>query len=51
MPEATGKVYPVHNNVFRFGTKGLESTDADMVVTLDLENFAPGIDGTAWQFE
>ena len=46
MPEATGKVYPVHNNVFRFGTKGLESTDADMVVPLDLENFAPGIDGT-----
>lgn len=46
MPEATGKVYPVHNNVFRFGTKGLESTDADMVVPLDLENFAPSIDGT-----
>ena len=46
MPEATGKVYPVHNNVFRFGTKGLESTDADLVVPLDLENFAPSIDGT-----
>lgn len=47
MPDAAkGKVYPVHNNVFKFGIKGLESTDADMVVPLDLENFAPSIDGT-----
>lgn len=27
MPEATGKVYPVHDNVFKFGTKGLSSVD------------------------
>ena len=43
---AAGKVYPVHNNVFKFGTKGLESVDEDMVMPSDLENFAPSIDGT-----
>lgn len=42
---AAGKVYPVHNNVFKFGTKGLESVDGDMVMPSDLENFAPSIDG------
>ena len=42
---AAGKVYPVHNNVFKFGTKGMESVDGDMVMPSDLENFAPSIDG------
>ncbi len=46
MAEAAGKVYPVHNNVFKFGTDGLESEDADMAMPSDLENFAPTIDGT-----
>lgn len=46
MPEATGKVYPVHGNKFKFGTNGLASTEQQMVVPLDLENFAPAIDGT-----
>ena len=41
---AKGKVYPVHNNVFKFGTAGLESTDEQMVMPADLENFAPSID-------
>lgn len=41
-----GKVYPVHNNIFKFGTEGLESTDQQMVTPKDLENFAPKIDGT-----
>lgn len=41
----TGTVYPVHDNVFKFGTKGLESTSEQMVVPADLENFAPSIDG------
>ena len=31
MDEVKGKVYPVHNNTFKFGTKGLESQSADMV--------------------
>ena len=43
---AKGKVYPVHNNAFKFGTAGLESTDEQMVMPADLENFAPSIDGT-----
>ena len=43
---AKGKVYPVHNNVFKFGIAGLESTAEQMAVPLDLENFAPSIDGT-----
>ena len=46
MSEATGKVYPVHNNKFKFGTKGLSSVDGDMVMPADLENFSPTIDGT-----
>ena len=46
MPDATGKVYPVHNNVFKFGTAGLSSTTDEMVMPSDLENFAPSIDGT-----
>ena len=42
----TGKVFPVHNNKFKFGTNGLESEEAQMVMPKDLENFAPSIDGT-----
>jgi len=41
-----GKVFPVHNNKFKFGTKGIESTTDQMVMPADLENFAPSIDGT-----
>lgn len=41
-----GTVYPVHNNKFKFGTKGLESTEEQMVMPADLNNFAPTIDGT-----
>lgn len=41
-----GTVYPVHNNKFKFGTKGLESQSGDMVMPADLTNFAPSIDGT-----
>ena len=46
MADGAGRVYPVHNNVFKFGIKGLESTEENMAVPLDLENFAPSIDGT-----
>lgn len=46
MAGTTGKVYPVHNNVFKFGTSGLESTTDQMVMPMDLENFSPTIDGT-----
>lgn len=46
MADAAGKVFPVHNNKFEFGTNGLESTDEQMVTPADLENFAPSIDGT-----
>jgi len=31
---AKGKVYPVHNNAFKFGTAGLESTDEPIWRTL-----------------
>ena len=41
-----GKVYPVHNNEFKFGKNGLESQASEMVMPTDLENFAPSIDGT-----
>ena len=46
MANAAGKVYPVHNNKFKFGTKGLTSETGDMVMPADLENFSPTIDGT-----
>lgn len=46
MAETAGKVYPVHNNVFKFGTKGMDSVDGDMAMPKDLENFSPSIDGT-----
>lgn len=46
MADTVGKVYPVHDNKFKFGTNGLESTEDQMVVPSDLENFAPAIDGT-----
>lgn len=45
MPDVAGKVFPVHNNVFKFGTKGMDSADSDMAMPKDLENFAPSIDG------
>ena len=34
-----GKVFPVHNNQFKFGTGGLNSTEQQMVMPKDLENF------------
>ena len=46
MAETAGKVYPVHNNIFKFGTKGQESQDENMAMPSDLENFSPSIDGT-----
>ncbi|SLJ92698.1 MULTISPECIES: phage tail tube protein [unclassified Paenibacillus] len=42
---ATTGVFPVHNNIFKVGIKGRESTDTDMKTIKDLENFAPAIDG------
>lgn len=46
MADTVGKVYPVHNNKFKFGTNGLDSTGDQMVMPSDLENFVPSIDGT-----
>lgn len=43
---ANGKVYPVHNNKFKFGINGLESQEESMIMPQDLENFSPTIDGT-----
>lgn len=40
-----GTVYPVFNNKFKIGTKGLSSTTEDMVIIAEVENFAPSIDG------
>ncbi|MGP3787157.1 phage tail tube protein [Paenibacillus sp. 1A_MP2] len=41
----TTGVFPVHNNIFKVGIKGRASTDSEMVMIKDLENFAPAIDG------
>lgn len=40
-----GTVYPVYYNKFKIGINGLESSDSDMVIIRNLENFAPSIDG------
>lgn len=40
-----GTVYPVFDNEFKIGTKGLASEQADMAIIEELENFAPSIDG------
>lgn len=39
------KVYPVFDNKFKIGMKGLASTVSDMVIIANVENFAPSIDG------
>lgn len=44
MSEAA-KVYPVFNNKFKIGIKGLESTESDKVLIKGMTNFAPSIDG------
>lgn len=38
-------VFPVYKLVFKIGTKGLASTDTDMVPIADMENFGIKIDG------
>jgi hypothetical protein len=42
----TKGVFPVHNNVFKIGIKGLESEEADMQTPAGLENFSPSFDNT-----
>ena len=37
-------VYPVYNNTFKIGVKGLESKDEDMKTIADLETFSPSFD-------
>ena len=37
-------VYPVYNNVFKIGTKGLQSTESDMKTIADLETFEVSFD-------
>lgn len=39
-------VFPVHNNIFEFGTKGLSSTDEDMATPANMESFSPAFDNT-----
>lgn len=38
-------VYPVYKIKFKVGTKGLESTETEMVTIADLETFSLSIDG------
>ena len=44
MPKITSGVYPVFNNEFKIGTKGIESTSEEMVTIADLETFSVSID-------
>lgn len=39
-------VFPVHNNIFKFGTEGKDSAEEKMVTPADLTNFSVSIDGT-----
>ena len=44
MAKITSGVYPVFNNEFKIGTKGMTSTTDDMVSIADLETFSVSID-------
>ena len=44
MPKITSGVYPVFNNEFKIGTKGIGSTPEEMVTIADLETFSVSID-------
>ena len=44
MPKITSGVYPVFNNEFKIGTKGIESTSEQLVTIADLETFSVSID-------
>lgn len=44
MAKITSGVYPVFNNEFKIGTKGIESTTEEMVTIADLETFSVSID-------
>lgn len=44
MPKITSGVYPVFNNEFKIGTKGVASTPEEMVTIADLETFSVSID-------
>ena len=39
-------VFPVHNNIFKFGIGGLDSTEEQMLTPANLENFQPNFDNT-----
>ena len=39
-------VFPVHNNIFKFGVGGLDSTEQQMLTPANLENFQPQFDNT-----
>lgn len=43
--KAAATVYKVSDNKFKIGSAGLESTEEQMVIIANLENFAPSIDG------
>jgi hypothetical protein len=43
--DTAAKTYPVYNNKFKIGTSGLESTEEQMAIIANLENFAPSIEG------
>ncbi len=42
----TKGVFPVHNNIFKIGIAGLESTEDEMLTPAGLENFSPSFDNT-----
>ena len=44
MAKITSGVYPVFNNDFKIGTKGMLSTTEDMATIADLETFSVSID-------
>ena len=44
MANVTSGVYPVFDNVFKIGTKGVDSADADMKTIADCETFSLSMD-------
>ena len=46
MPQNGTRVFPVHNNIFKFGINGLDSTAEQMKTPANMESFTPSFNNT-----
>ena len=46
MSQTQTRVFPVHNNIFKFGVNGLQSTAQQMLMPANMESFSPSFNNT-----